>query len=789
MKRLVLAAALAAGCLVLPAAASAAVKQILVLESSSSYCIAVDNGPTAVTFTERAPGGAVVRTKQATTAAAGVNCAGTATAGTESFTTTMDNAPGSTMTADAGGGVSTTFPVPYGAYDATSGVGIIKIKNLPSAAGLLTINAGGALSYTGPTYTTPAPITVGSGAVAILSTVGSVSYSAQLTATQFSVNGSYYGSVSLYGSDPLGPPISVSVSGGGGASQTATMYPGVDDGQYEQARLPYPIAPGAVLTVGQAGWFSHTLTFGSLSLAPGVANVSIPAVPGETAHASFDLNFQSSSSVGCSYLGDATYMLSQCSSSGARYAASIPVFLGPSDDVSISVNEPDGDQASGELRASGLYGYLDDGTIGGNGFLPGLPLTMTATTPSHASASVPGVTYTDGSAYFGGEDGQGYLPIKIVTGTTVVASGPAAGGTPRTFIANLDAHVSGTTITGTTYPGGRVAVHENRPAGTSPLPLYGTADGSGAFSFDVGAILPRDEFSVYAADPGGTMLSERTIFADSPQPVIQGVADQQLVHGTVSLSALGGGPSGIFWSGDGPAALAGAAPFGYALDTTVLKDGPHRVSAEASGLYDGQVDYIWLRVDNTAPAVTAGPAQSVVIGHSAVLVPGATDANGIASVSVSFGDGTSATEPVAAIGQPIRHVYAKGGTFNETVTATDAAGNAASATVAIHVISKLSEQVAGKLPSTFKQAKKLKKRKNLTAKFTSHMAGELHVQVLNGSGKVRASANLQFAKADAKATLTVPTKKWAKGRYTVILQFVDGAGSPGPVVLQTLRIK
>jgi hypothetical protein len=134
-------------------------------------------------------------------------------------------------------------------------------------------------------------------------------------------------------------------------------------------------------------------------------------------------------------------------------------------------------------------------------------------------------------------------------------------------------------------------------------------------------------------------------------------------------------------------------------------------------------------------------------------------------------------------------VYARGGTFTETVRATDAAGNVASATAAIHVISKLSEQVAGKLPSTFKQAKKLKKRKNLTVTFTSHMAGELHVQVLNGSGKVRAAANLQFSAANAKATLTVPTRKWAKGRYTVILQFVDGAGSPGPVVLQALRIR
>jgi hypothetical protein len=786
VKRFVLAAALAVGCLMLPAAASAAVHQIFI--NGSSYCVAVDNGPTAVTFTERAPGGGVIRTKQATTATAGVNCATASTPGAESFTTTLDSAPGATVTADAGAGVSATFPIPYGAYDATGGVGIVKVKNLPSAAGLITINGGGASSYTGPSYTTPAPLTVGNGAITALTTVGGITYSAQFTAAQFSVNGSYYGSVSAYGGDPLGPPIAVAISGGGAPSQSAAMYTGVDDGQYNETRVPYPIVPGAVLTVTQAGWFSHTVTFASISASGGSINVSVPAVSGETANASFDLGFQTSASLGCPYLGNAAYMLTECSTTGARYAASFPAFFAAGDDASISLSEPDGDQANGEIRATGLYSYLDDGTIGGNGFVPGQPITMTATTPSHMTASVPGVTYTDGSAYFGGEDGQGYIPIKIVSGTSITASGPAAGGTPRTFVANLEMHASGTTIVGTTYPGARVAVHENRPTG-SPDPVFTTADASGAFSLDVGSILPRDTLTVDAADPSGAMLSERSIFGQSSQPSIQGVADQQLVHGTVSLGALNGGPAGIFWSGDGTSAQVSDAPFTYALDTTLLKDGPHRVSAQASGDYSGRSDYLWLRVDNTAPVVASGPAQYVAIGHSAVLLPGATDANGIASLAISFGDGTTTTQPVAQIGQPVRHVYAKAGTFTEIVTATDAAGNVASASAAIHVISKLSEQVAGKIPATFKQAKKLKKRKNLSVKFTSHLAGELSVHVLNSSSKQKAVAMLTFAAVDAKATLTLASKKWPKGRYTVVLQFTDAAGSPGPVVLQPLRIR
>jgi hypothetical protein len=355
-------------------------------------------------------------------------------------------------------------------------------------------------------------------------------------------------------------------------------------------------------------------------------------------------------------------------------------------------------------------------------------------------------------------------------------------------VANLEVHATGTVVSGTTYPGAHIAVTNSRPTGSS-TPVYGTADGSGAFALEVGALLPRDYVYVYAADPSGTMSSVRTIRPGSPQPVIQGLVDQQLVHGTVSASALGGGPSGIFWRGDGPGALAVAAPFDYSLDTTVLTDGPHRVDAYAAGVYGSLSDYLYVRVDNTAPIVSAGPNQYVTIGHSAVLLPNARDANGIASLSVSFGDQTTATQPVAQIGMPIRHVYAKGGTFTETVTATDAAGNVSSATAVIHVISKLSEQVAGKIPASFKQAKKLKKRKNLSVKFISHMAGELSVRVLNASSKQKASVMLSFAAADSKATLTLATKKWPKGRYTVVLQFTDAAGSPGPVVLSPLRIR
>jgi PKD repeat protein len=271
--------------------------------------------------------------------------------------------------------------------------------------------------------------------------------------------------------------------------------------------------------------------------------------------------------------------------------------------------------------------------------------------------------------------------------------------------------------------------------------------------------------------------------------VIQGLADQQLVHGTPSISALGGGPAGMTWGGDGPAALADVAPYTYSLDTTRLTDGPHLVNAYPAGLYYTVGDYLWVRVDNTAPTVTAAPDQYVGVGYSTALLASASDANGLASVVASFGDGKTSTQAASDLGQPIRHSYAKTGTYTATTTVTDAAGNVTAARALIHVVSALSAQVTGKFPATFKQAKLKKKRKNLTVKLTAHMAGDLHVRILNASSKVRASMTLTFAAANKKATLTIPTKKWAKGRYTIVLQFTDANGTPGPVVLHPLRIR
>ena len=115
-------------------------------------------------------------TKQVTTPVAGMDCLGNVAAGLESFGVNVNNFQGATMTADAGGGVATTFPVPYGAYDATAGTGIVKLANLPATVGVFTISAGAPIAYTGPTYTTPSAVSVGSGSIDVTSTLAGIPY-------------------------------------------------------------------------------------------------------------------------------------------------------------------------------------------------------------------------------------------------------------------------------------------------------------------------------------------------------------------------------------------------------------------------------------------------------------------------------------------------------------------------------------------------------------------------------------------------------------------------------------
>ena len=590
----------------------------------------------------------------------------------------------------------------------------------------------------------------------------------------------------MYGSDPLGAPVAMSSSS---PQMSNSIAPAVDDGQEVRGSFPLEFGSGSVVTVTQPGWFSHTVTLGSIAVHPNGFDAGVPAVGGESAHMSIGLTFQKTSGLlpgdplSCLSFGDASYMLSSCSSPAARYSATFPAILTVEDYVEIYTTEGDGDTSSYEARPSGFTTDIADGSVYGEALGSVLPVSLSGTTPAHVTASQNQMTYSGGYVSWSEADGPNtYLPMRIVNGTSFTASGPALGAVPGTFSLNLQDAITGTnTISGTTYPGANLEFELERPSvgGTS---YYATADANGAFSATVGALLSGDYVYVYAHDPASFNVAEDLLVPGLTRPAIAGVSDQQLVHGTVSATAASGGPGGVFWNGDVPGSLVTSAPYAYSLDTTQLPDGSYRLEADTVGGAAPLEDYVYLRIDNTPPTVSAGPDQTIAVGHSAVLLGAAHDANGIASLTASFGDGTALAVPAAAIGQPIAHVYAKGGTYTVTLKATDGAGNVATSTATIHVTSSLASQVTGTVQKT------LKRHKAFTVRFTSHLAGALSVHVYDAKAKLKGAKVLTFTKANQRSTLSLATKRWKTGRYTFVLQFTDANGTPGPVVVTQLRI-
>jgi hypothetical protein len=114
--------------------------------------------------------------------------------------------------------------------------------------------------------------------------------------------------------------------------------------------------------------------------------------------------------------------------------------------------------------------------------------------------------------------------------------------------------------------------------------------------------------------------------------------------------------------------------------TLIGSDGTKTVYAQfkdAAGLTASA--YASIILDTTAPTVNAGSDKTVKLLDTVAFDGSASDSNGIASYRWLFGDGTSGS------GASASNVYGSVGTFTATLTATDAAGNSASATVKVVV--------------------------------------------------------------------------------------------------------
>src|SRR5262249_33895808 len=135
-------------------------------------------------------------------------------------------------------------------------------------------------------------------------------------------------------------------------------------------------------------------------------------------------------------------------------------FVVPGDTVRAEATNAAGDSFDLTATAPGSTGSLDDGSYFHYGGVSDARGRMTFSNPKHGS--IPHYDEEDepvGSDGDGFVDGSFFFYAHVVNGATVKAKGRAFGlGTAPTFTWNLQAAVNGNTVSGSTYPNGRVRV-------------------------------------------------------------------------------------------------------------------------------------------------------------------------------------------------------------------------------------------------------------------------------------------------------------------------------------------
>ena len=116
-------------------------------------------------------------------------------------------------------------------------------------------------------------------------------------------------------------------------------------------------------------------------------------------------------------------------------------------------------------------------------------------------------------------------------------------------------------------------------------------------------------------------------------------------------------------------------PFVVRVDSRALRDGPLTIRATADGAAGQTSDYVVVVVDNTPPTGALAPETLARVGRRLMLQPGASDANGIATVRVRWGDGSRQTLRGGRATRALRHRFRRPGAFRVLVTITDRAGN------------------------------------------------------------------------------------------------------------------
>ena len=588
-------------------------------------------------------------------------------------------------------------------------------------------------------------------------------------------------SATVTGIDPTGGPLTVELLAADGASiERHVVRPRPQTGIKAVVNFDAPAAPGNRVRVAQdGGYAAHTAAFGSAGFTGDGFTVALPALPG--VRGSYEWSLASRASLPRSAVTDALGPCRQLgtidATSGADCAGIVPGTVRASvaatgevpiggDAISLATVQPSGDTTALTLRNVGEIGDLDSGVLSVRRTPAGV-ISAAVTVPRAAplpALSLRRISRTDRFGVHAFAPPSDAFPGHLTSGTSVTMSGSGIGSTPVTYVYALVSSLAGTTLAGQTYANARVVF--SRPL---TLPIIATAGPDGSFAVPVPDLAVGDSVTILAIDPASHNATTRRIIAATAAPAIKGVVDRQLVRGVVTATA----ENATRFEGDAP--RAGGS---NEIDTTRFADGPLRLEA----IGPGGIDYLYLLVDNTPPDGSAGPDQTLQPGRTMTFVTGARDANGIASVTASFGDGTNGTQPVQDLGKPLAHVYRRPGSFTATITITDVAGNATVDSALVRVQKSASSLLLGKLPLTLRRGSALRYRVATT------LPGDLAIRVINVRGAVVTEVTINFSRPRAAKVITLGTQKLRPGNYLLARQFFDANGVASATSVTPLRV-
>jgi PKD repeat protein len=426
-----------------------------------------------------------------------------------------------------------------------------------------------------------------------------------------------------------------------------------------------------------------------------------------------------------------------------------------------------------------------------------VPASVTEPVPGGADGSVSAShVYADDGSYVvevvvtdaDGGTGRGSFTVVVTNAAPVVQAGPdraiAEGASvalaPATFTdaGTLDSHTA--TIDwgdGSTPVNGTVSESPSGPPG-DPAGMSGSVDAAHTYGSD-------GVFTVTVTvtdDDGGVGSDSFTVTVSAGDIVVDAGADRSADEGAAvavsavfdNLGAFNSHGASIDW-GDGtpaePAAVtepgaggnAGAASGSHVY----AEDGVYTVTVTVTD-DDGDTgaDSLVVTVRNVAPAVNAGPDESVDEGQAlsfsgSFTDPGVLDTH---TIAWDFGDGTGAGGTLTPV-----HTYAEDGTYTVTLTVTDDEGGVGSDTLVVTVRNALPAVNAGA-----DQAASEGGVVSFVGSFTDSGVLDTHTIVWDfGDG------------TGASGTLT-PAHTYADdGVYTVVLTVTDDDGGAGS---DTLRV-